>query len=80
MQVEIYTWSYCPYCVRAKQLLEQRNISYNEYIIDNNTTKKRELQSKTNQNTVPYIFIDNKFIGGYTELRNLDIEHGLNNL
>ncbi|MFZ7133435.1 MAG: glutaredoxin domain-containing protein [Eubacteriales bacterium] len=71
MHAEIYTWSYCPYCTRAKQLLEQNKIPFQEYNIDNDISKKKALQNQTNQNTVPYIFIDHKFIGGFKELKKL---------
>lgn len=72
MQVEIYTWTYCPYCVMAKRLLDKKNISYYDHVIDNDSNKKSELTMKTGQSTVPYIFIDNEFIGGYNELKQLD--------
>lgn len=71
-KVELYTWTYCPYCKRAKNLLEEKNISYQEYPIDNDAEKKKELYEKTNQDTVPFIFINGKFIGGYSELKKLD--------
>lgn len=71
-KVELYTWTYCPYCKQAKKLLEEKNISYKDHPIDRNNEKKQELYKKTNQNTVPFIFINGEFIGGYSELKELD--------
>jgi glutaredoxin 3 len=71
-KVELYTWTYCPFCIRAKALLEEKNISYREVIIDGDNEKKRELYENTGQNTVPFIFINGNFLGGYTELNTLE--------
>lgn len=71
-KAELYTWSGCPYCHRAKNLLEQKNIPYTEHKIDNNDEKKAELFKQTGQNTVPFVFINGQFIGGFSELKELD--------
>ena len=71
-KAKLYTWEYCPFCKRAKSLLESKNISYKEYNIEGNIEKKNELFKETGQNTVPYIFIDDEFIGGYDQLVELD--------
>jgi len=71
-KVEIYTWSYCPFCIKAKELLEEKGIPYREVSIDGNEDKKKELHGRTGQNTVPFIFIGDRFIGGYTQLKELD--------
>lgn len=72
INAELYTWSNCPFCIRAKKLLEAKGISYTDHNIDNNDEKKNELYQQTNQKTVPFIFINGEFIGGYTELKELD--------
>jgi glutaredoxin 3 len=71
-KIELYTWSYCPYCINAKKLLDDKNIPYTEYPIDDKPEKKQELFVKTGQDSVPYVFIDGELIGGYTELKQLD--------
>lgn len=68
----IYTWTYCPFCVKAKKLLDDKKFPYKEIIIDSNDAKKRELYERTGQSTVPFIFIDGEFIGGYIELKALN--------
>lgn len=70
-KVELYTWTYCPYCINAKKLLEEKNIPYTDHPIDDKPEKKHELFAQTGQDTVPYIFINGKLIGGFTELKQL---------
>lgn len=79
-KVQLYTWSYCPYCKRAKEILDDKNIPYSETIIDGDDQRKRELYQKTGQNTVPYIFIDENFIGGCSHLEELNKSEKLNKL
>ncbi len=80
--VIIYTLTYCPYCTKAKKLLNQKNISYEEIIVDNYNERQRlELQAKANgQRTLPQIFIDDKHIGGCDDLYALDKEGKLDEL
>ncbi|WP_341756937.1 MULTISPECIES: glutaredoxin 3 [unclassified Candidatus Tisiphia] len=80
--VIIYTLTYCPYCTKAKKLLDQKNISYQEIIVDNyNDEQRSELQTKANgQRTLPQIFINGKHIGGCDALYELDEEGKLDEL
>ncbi|MTI81375.1 MAG: glutaredoxin 3 [Firmicutes bacterium] len=71
-KVELYTWANCPFCIQAKDLLDQKKIPYTEFNIDNNEKKRDELYKKTKQKTVPFVFINDELIGGYTELKNMD--------
>lgn len=65
--VKLYVVDGCSYCTKAKSLLSENNITFKAIKI--RTTDLREkLAEHTGQNTVPYVFIDNKFIGGFTEL------------
>lgn len=70
----VYTTIYCSYCQAAKQLLTDHDIEFEEIALDD----KPELRTKISEanggwRTVPMIFIDDKFIGGYQELRkNID--------
>lgn len=72
-RVELYTWIFCPFCVNARQLLDQKGIEYVEYNIQKDNAKKKELLDQTGQDTVPYVFIDGVFIGGYDDLKALDV-------
>ena len=72
--VQIYTWSNCPYCVRAKNLLNSKGIAFEEINLDGKDKELKELQTRTGQRTVPQIFIDGKMIGGFSELAQMDSE------
>lgn len=62
--VIIYTFETCPYCIKAKRLLNDESIDFTEIEISNQKGRLSELKKKTNCSTVPQIFVDDKFIGG----------------
>lgn len=79
--VTVYTTTVCPYCVRAKQLLQRKNIAYQEINLNNEPAEVRlELIAKTKHRTVPQIFINDQFIGGCDELYALEREGKLDEL
>lgn len=79
--VVIYSTAVCPYCVRAKQLLERKGIEYKEINLSNEAPEVRiELMQRTNHRTVPQIFIQDKFIGGFDQLYALEREGQLDQL
>ena len=67
-KVEIYTKSYCPYCRKAKQLLQQYDYSLVEYDVEHDQEKYQEMLERSERKTVPQIFIDGKHIGGCDDL------------
>ena len=71
-RVRIYTTRWCGYCVRAKALLEDKGIEYEEIALDDDAAFRRNLQELTGGWAVPQILIDGMPIGGYTELWRLD--------
>ncbi len=72
-KVEIYTWQYCPFCIRAKALLDQKGINYEEYSIDGDPEARSKMSDRSNgRKTVPQIFINNEGIGGCDELYSLE--------
>ena len=80
-QVTIYSTSVCPYCVRAKQLLQRKGIEYKEINLSQEAPEVRiELMQKTNHRTVPQIFIKDQFIGGFDQLYALEREGKLDEL
>lgn len=71
--VEIYTKFLCPYCTRAKSLLQQKGVTFEEYDISMGGPKREEMLSRSNGRiTVPQIFIDGWHIGGSDDLAALD--------
>jgi len=68
----IYSSSRCSYCVRAKDLLKHKGLSFTEIFVDQDEQKREEMIAKTNRFTVPQIFIDDQHIGGYDDLYAFD--------
>jgi glutaredoxin 3 len=79
-KVKIYTWTVCPYCVRAKDLLKRKGIPFEEINLDGRDDELAELRDKTGMRTVPQIFIGDRLIGGFTELAALDAKGELDAL
>lgn len=78
-KVEIYTWRFCPYCIRAKGLLDRKGVIYNEYMIDGDETARQAMTRRAEgRSTLPQIFINNRGIGGCNELMELDRTGWLN--
>jgi glutaredoxin 3 len=71
-RVRVYSTRWCGYCVRAKALLESRGIEYEEISLDDDPAFRQKLFDLTGGWTVPQILIDDRPIGGYTELWRLD--------
>lgn len=79
--VVIYSTTVCPYCVRAKQLLERKGVVYKEINLSQEAPEVRiELMQRTRQRTVPQIFINDQFIGGFDQLYALERENKLDEL
>ncbi len=79
--VVMYTSAYCPYCANAERLLMSKGIKEIEKIrIDVEPDKRLEMMEKTGRRTVPQIYINDKHIGGFDDLRALDLAGGLDPL
>jgi len=72
MRIQVYTTAWCGFCERAKQLLEEREIPYEEIRVDDDPAFRARLLDLTGRWTVPQIIIDGMPVGGYVELRELD--------
>lgn len=68
MEVKIYTATYCHFCKKAKELLNSKQISFEEIDVTEDATKREWLVQTTGLKTVPQIFIDGKSIGGHDAL------------
>jgi glutaredoxin 3 len=71
-RIRMYTTAWCGYCVRAKALLDDRGIEYEEVRMDGDPAFRQKLLEMTGHWTVPQIFIDGEHIGGSDELAALD--------
>jgi glutaredoxin 3 len=70
--VKIYTTPYCPYCVRAKRLLERKGVPFEEIDVANDDQARIELAERTGRRTVPQIFIGQDHVGGSDDLHALE--------
>ena len=71
-RVRVYTTQVCPYCIRAKLLLRDRGIAFEEIDVSGNHEMRDWLVQTTGRRTVPQIFIGDEPIGGFDDLRELD--------
>ena len=71
--VEIYTKTFCPYCARAKKLLADKGVAFEEFEVSAGGQKKQEMvQRAGGRTTVPQIFIDGRHVGGSDDLAELE--------
>lgn len=72
--VETYTWSTCPFCRRAKHLLDQKGVTYTEYVLDGDEAARDAMVARGTQGrrSVPQIFINDQHIGGSDTLYDLE--------
>jgi glutaredoxin 3 len=72
-KIEIYTRLFCPYCSRAKRLLEQKGVTFEEIdLMDHPERREEMIRRAGGRTTVPQIFIDGRHVGGSDELAELD--------
>ncbi|MFM7394380.1 MAG: glutaredoxin 3 [Cyanobium sp.] len=73
-RVEIYTWRACPFCIRAKQLLDRKGVTYEEYAIDGDAAARQAMveRGSDGRGSVPQIFIDDQHLGGCDDLYALE--------
>lgn len=71
-QVVLYTTDWCPYCARARSLLETKGVAYTEVDVDAVPGARDEMMARGGGDTVPQIFIDGRPVGGSDELHALD--------
>ena len=69
MQAIVWSKDACPFCVQAKALLESRGIKFEERNVSQDWTREQLLEAVPTARTLPQIFLDKAYIGGFTELR-----------
>ena len=69
MKAIVWSKNACPFCVQAKALLESRGIKFEERNVSKDWTQEQLLEAVPNARTLPQIFLDDKLVGGFTELR-----------
>lgn len=71
-RVTVYTTAYCPYCTRAKSLLSQKKVAFDEIAVDDRSDLRTWLVERSGQRTVPQVFVNGVAVGGFTDLVALD--------
>ena len=79
-KIEIYTWSRCPFCIRAKSLLESKGVKYVEYCIDGDEAARDKMAERAGRRSLPQIFIDDKHVGGCDDIHALERKGELDSL
>lgn len=78
-KVKLYTTPYCPFCVAAKRLLDERDVPYEDVDVSDRS-KRSEVQKEHGWPTVPVVLAEGELIGGFSELEALDASKGLDHL
>ena len=80
-KVEIYTWSRCPFCIRAKGLLKEKGVEFTEYCIDGDEEARAKMAVRAKgRRSLPQIFINDQHIGGCDDIYDLDAKGKLDPL
>jgi len=70
--VTLYTTRFCPYCIRARRLLDRKGVDYTDMRVDKDPALRQEMMERSGRHTVPQIWIGERHIGGCDELHHLD--------
>ena len=79
-QVTVYSTEYCPFCARAKALLKQKRVDFVEVNVEDRPDLRSWLRSASGQTTVPQVFVNNRSIGGFSDMSALDQQGELDGL
>jgi glutaredoxin 3 len=78
--VTIYTTMICPYCSRARHLLQRKGVLFEEIPVDRDRERMVEMRRRSRRSTVPQIFVDDYHVGGYDDMAMLDARGELDRL
>lgn len=79
--VEVYTWSTCPFCIRAKALLNKKGVKFTEYCIDGDEVARGKMAQRSHgRRSLPQIFINDQHVGGCDDLYALNSQGKLDQL
>ncbi|WP_437879624.1 glutaredoxin 3 [Pseudomonas sp. LRF_L74] len=71
-KVVIYSSDWCPFCIRAKQLLESKDVAFDEIKVDGQPQVRAQMAQKAGRTSVPQIWIDDRHVGGCDDLYALE--------
>ena len=79
-KVIIYSTRICPYCMRAKNFFDKKEISYEDIMVDENPDQLQIMMEKSKRQSVPQIFIGDYHVGGFDDLVEHDMDGKLDDL
>ena len=79
-EVVLYGTRFCPFCTAARRLLTARGLTFQDVPLDNDPALRASVMARSSRNTVPQIWIGDRHVGGYTELRALEDNDELDGL
>ena len=79
-EVVMYCTRFCPYCIRAEQLLTRKGVAIHKIQVDKKPELWDEMQQRSGRDTVPQIYIGERHIGGYDDMVELDMDGELDDL
>lgn len=71
-QILVYSTGFCPYCIRARRLLNRKRVRFLEIRVDRDPEQWVEMERRSGRNTVPQIFVGETHVGGYDDMATLD--------
>ena len=78
--IKIYSTKVCPYCIRAKQLLDSKDVKYEEIFVDTDMKRMKEMMELSGRRSVPQIFINGQSVGGFDDINALNQKGELDSL
>lgn len=78
--IVIYSTRFCPYCVRARNLLDSKRVAYTDISVDSRPDLRREMMARSGRHTVPQIWIGEQHVGGFDDLALLERQGRLDQL
>ena len=76
----MYTTRFCPFCIRARELLSTKGVAYEEIAVDGDRDKRQEMMARSGRRTVPQIWIGDRHVGGFDDLWRLEQQGQLDEL
>jgi len=78
--VTLYTTRFCPYCIRARSLLDEKRVTYEDIAVDGQPQLRQEMMARSGRRTVPQIWIGEQHVGGFDDLWQLERQGRLDDL
>ena len=76
----MYSTRFCPYCIRARMLLDSKRVEYTDISVDSKPDLRREMMQRSGRRTVPQIWVGEQHVGGFDDLARLEQQGSLDQL